>query len=152
MPLPGHDEPERCLCVSPPRSYKRAREREGKNVGRYIVRQVPNSTETHKMIIQRCESKSISFSLTYTHILSFPCKFRACFMLLAACKQHEAAWSLLSSVFLVCFLDSVLMMIAFILFSSLYFLDINRIYAYTSMHIHHNCNPANHRYLGIVSS
>ena len=117
------------MCV---RTYKRARERERENVGRYIVKEVPNSTETLETIVQRCESKGISFSLTYTHKLSFPCKLRACFMLLAACKQHEAAWacSLLSSVFLVCFLDSIMMMIALILFSSVYVLDMIRIRIY----------------------
>jgi len=54
-------------------------------------------------------------------------------MLLAAYKQHKAAWtcSSLLSVFIVCFIDSIMMMIALILFSSVYILDIIRICAYT---------------------
>ena len=55
-----------CVCARVC-AYKRARERERENVGRYIVREVPNSTETLETIVQRCERKGISFPLTYTH-------------------------------------------------------------------------------------
>jgi len=62
----GSKTERECVCASV-RVYKRARERESENVGRFIVREVPNSTETLETIVQRCESKGISFSLTCTH-------------------------------------------------------------------------------------